>query len=532
MKKILILFFFLQLCQIAKLQVVILDNSLEINKILNLESDAIRIAENPVNGKLYYSTISGNIYEINLESESTKLISSTADHDLSNVQGFTIGPDGTYYIVATIEDGAYETGYIKKGDFNGTSVNWNLLAKTEQYIAGSGRDHQLNEAIVTRDSAYLLVNIGSRSDHGEENAGFREIPITSCIVKIPIDSNNLILYNDSTLLAPYFFADGVRNTFDMAFAPDGKLFGLENSDTRDNHEEMNWLQQGHHYGFPWRMGIYDNPQQFPDFDPPTSDPLLVEGINMESTFHKDPDFPKPIAGISFTDPVLNSGPDNDKYRDPVTGEIKDGSDNGELVGSFTPHSSPLALTFDVDSLLPDKFKGKGFYMSYNSSTLKKYAPFNDPGEDLCLIDLYTELDDETTYYAGITRIAEGFSHPVDAVSSGQNIYIIETAGGSLYKVSFTSIGTDFIENTRTNNNSITICCYNSRVYIKSDDYLSGLIKISVFTTQGILVQQKTVSANNATTRNLEMQLDNLKKGIYIITVENENNFNTSKYLNL
>ena len=39
------------------------------------------------------------------------------------------------------------------------------------------------------------------------------------------------------------------------------------SGDRDDSEELNWLREGHHYGFPWRMGLNETPQQFADYDP-------------------------------------------------------------------------------------------------------------------------------------------------------------------------------------------------------------------------------------------------------------------------
>ena len=119
----------------------------------------------------------------------------------------------------------------------------------------------------------------------------------------------------------------------MAFAPNGDLFATENSDTQDNPEELNWIREGRHYGFPWRIGAYDNPQRFAEFDPPDSDPLLVEGINMERTFHNDPDFQPPPTCVVFSDPVINAGPDADKFRDPADGLIKDASDEGMTIST-------------------------------------------------------------------------------------------------------------------------------------------------------------------------------------------------------
>jgi len=59
-------------------------------------------------------------------------------------------------------------------------------------------------------------------------------------------------------------------------------------------DELNWLRAEHDYGFPWRMGGADNPQQFPDYDP-ALDLLLDERFPavQSGAYHNDPAFPPP-----------------------------------------------------------------------------------------------------------------------------------------------------------------------------------------------------------------------------------------------
>ena len=87
------------------------------------------------------------------------------------------------------------------------------------------------------------------------------------------------------------YAEGVRNSFDLAFAGNGDLFATENSADRDNPEELNWIREGHHFGFPWRMGNLDNPQQFPAYDP-SADLLLPSSFNAvrNGFYRNDPDY--------------------------------------------------------------------------------------------------------------------------------------------------------------------------------------------------------------------------------------------------
>lgn len=431
-------------------QPVALRSDISIQKLITVRGGAfngIRIAKNPATDELFYMTQNGSIYKIDLERKTDALIASSSDHGITDGEGFDVGSDGALYIVGIYDGSSGENNeaVIKKGILTGEGYEWHTLAQAEPYAVSGLRDHLFNAIAVDMENEYVYVNSGSRTDHGEKGTGGREFPITSAIFKLPAGGENIILENDEEALAPYLFADGVRNTFDLAFAPNGDLFGMENSDTRDNHEELNWIREGRHYGFPWRIGIYDNPQRFPDFDP-ASDLLLVPGINMEGTFHNDPDFPEPPENVVFTDPVLNAGPDGDKFRDPEDGKIKDASDLGEKIGTFTPHSTPLGLVFDADSALSGDLKGSAFGLLYNSSSREKFTPFGVDGESLLQIKL-EKLTEEDRYEAAVTEVVTGFSGPVDAAMIGNKIYVIEVDGEAIWEMTFeqdqvTSVGGD------------------------------------------------------------------------------------------
>lgn len=54
---------------------------------------------------------------------------------------------------------------------------------------------------------------------------------------------------------------------------------------------------------------------------------MREGYDRQDpTFHSPP--------VEFTEPIRNIGPDADKFRDPVSGEILGASDLGRNVGTF------------------------------------------------------------------------------------------------------------------------------------------------------------------------------------------------------
>jgi Secretion system C-terminal sorting domain/Glucose / Sorbosone dehydrogenase len=450
MKKLLAFLISIYSCNMLAQNPQSLRSDITIQKIISVQDDCRRIAQDPSTGKVYYIRANGTINEVDVENKTVKMAylgAMTHATSFDGGGGFTIANDGTFFIVCDPRDATYDHGLIIRGKMDNGIRVWDTVAVTEPYLIPGGRDHRFNGIIVTRDQKYLIVNSGSRSDHGEEPVnGGREYPITSAMFKIPINSKNLILYNNEDSLKPYLYVDGVRNSFDLAYTSSGDLIATENGDTRDDTEELNWIREGRNYGFPWRIGTLDNAQQFPDYDP-NKDPLLGPS-NIESTFHNDPDFPPKPDSIVFTDPILNVGPDDDKFRD-TDKVVKDASDLGLKLGTFTPHSSPLALVFDTSFALSSDFAGDGFFMGYSGHSAKKSAPFNEPGEDLFHIKL-NKIEAEDRYEVEVTRIAQGFSGPVDAVLIGNKIYAIETgSGSSIWEITLPS-NTTSVKNVNKN----------------------------------------------------------------------------------
>jgi hypothetical protein len=408
----------------------------QIRPLINLANGTVRLAKDPRDNALYSITQNGAISRIELAAESTSRIAYTsADHGVSGgIQGFAIGPDGAMYITSNQRQGNRNRAIVTRGvpDNSGGRL-WTVLARTEDYErCDCIFNHLVNGIVVSPDNRFVFVNSGSRTDHGElQDAGgafpgLRETALTSIILRLPADGRDLLLPNDRQALRDegFLFAEGFRNSFDLAFAPNGDLFATENGPDADFPEELNWVRQGRHYGFPWRFGSFDNPMRFPDYDPQQD-----KVINPRSTaanqgyYYNDPSYPPPP--MEFTDPVINLGPDADLFRDPADGQIKDASQHGIPLAGLTPHRSPLGLVFDVDRMLSDEFRGDGFLFSIGSQIAANLA-FPDSDEDLLHLDLEKRGDQ---YQMRVRRIADGFSEgPIDAELIGNRIFMVEWAG--------------------------------------------------------------------------------------------------------
>jgi glucose/arabinose dehydrogenase len=405
-----------------------------VRRLSGLPGDVVRIDYSPSDDTIYYMTRSGNVWAFNRVTGQPRLVANASGHGISEARGLAITKDGRVFLLGFVNEGESTVAILKRGSIGRTTIgNWETVMQTVPYpLAGNNFDHFMNAVSVDPQGQHVYVSSGSRTDHGEiqTNSGVfpdvREVPLTSAIFVLPADTTGAVLENDEQFLVDngILFADGFRNTFDLAWGPNGHLFGSENSGDRDDSEEINWIREDGHYGFPWRMGTNDTGQQFPDYDP--SKDLLI-GPGSSATFVNDPSYPPRPTGVEFAEPIESMGPDADNFRDPTTGALVDASDSGLTIGTLTAHRSPLGLVFDTAGVLAGPYEGGGFVLSWTGEGSALLDPMGDLGEDL----LHLELDyaEDSGYRLSSKRIVAGFSLPIDAVMVGSSIFVIEMSFG-------------------------------------------------------------------------------------------------------
>jgi glucose/arabinose dehydrogenase len=411
-------------------------SDIQIKQVGTVGTNSVRIRRDPASGNLYVLENDGDIRRVSFGAggmASFTTVYRSSDHGVSAPLGIAFGEDGVLYLVGNntnSQNNQLGTAIIVKGipDSPGSENRaWTVLARTVDYLFGYTYNHKMSGVVVDPDGESIYVNSGARTDHGETREGFREVGLTSIILKLPTSGENITLQDDREWLRMngYLMAEGIRNVFDLAFSGDGDLFSVENSGDRDDPEEMNWIREGRHYGFPWRIGGNDTPQQLTPYDP-MNDPLLSPnawgGGNLYATFYNDPTYPSPPTGIALTEPVLNSGPDADRFRDPQTGAVKDASDLGVMVATFSSHRSPDGIVFDKDSVLVEDLAGGAFVISLANGGLLR--ALGDTGEDLLHVAL--TKNGNVGYFAQTTRLVSGLRSPLGIELVGSNLYVLET----------------------------------------------------------------------------------------------------------
>lgn len=400
--------------------------------------NAVRIDYDPVSEHLWLAGLGGDLVSVSPDPSNHLLTIRyrSADHGVpAPLMGMDIASDGTIFLVGNDAGtrSGHNIGIVRRGvpDGQGGHV-WQTVATTVPYPrSATPFDHNMNAIVLSPDEQWLYVNSGSRTDHGElqENngqfPGAREVPLTSAILRIPADGNDLVLEDDLNWLTQqgYLFADGTRNSFSLAFDAQGRLFGTENSGDRDDEEEINLLEEGRHYGFPWRMGLTDTPMQFGSYDPATDLLLNPSSYAVQNGhFYNDPTYPAPPAGVVFVDPILNLGPHANLYRDPLGGAILDADNTGRPFATLTSHRSPLGLVFDVSEDLPSPLTGDALVLSWTGPESDLLAPYSGEGEDLLHITLAEGANGPA---ASVEQIATGFTNPIDAVLVDGMLYVLE-----------------------------------------------------------------------------------------------------------
>lgn len=420
----------------------ILRSGIEVRRVIEAPGSSIRLARDPASGDMFVLNPSSGLYRLALDPAGlTPVADVAAMVGGAQPSGLAFGPDGAAYVVANETSGSRTSAVIARGKPSGEGFAWEEAASTVRYPrSNTPFDHLFNGIAVSPDGAWIYLNSGSRTDHGEVQTNssaypdLREVPLTSAIFRIPADSVGLELPDDEEGLSPYLFADGVRNTYDLVFAPNGDLFGPDNGPDADFPDEMNWLREGKHYGFPWRFGVQDNPQQFADYDP-AGDTRLSQDFTAVNTgtYKNDPSFPE--APAAFTEPAISSGPDADQYR-ADDGSVREADKDGPSIASFTPHRSPLGLAFAEGEAMPADLRGTGevlsaFLLSWGSAG----GTLTDRGQDLLHLTLTRGVDN---YTMTATQIARDFKNPIDAVLIDNRLYVLEFGGGgAIWELTFT-----------------------------------------------------------------------------------------------
>ena len=224
----------------------------------------------------------------------------------------------------------------------------------------------------------MYVTSGSRTDGGEPGtqpnyATTGEDPATACLWRLDPKKENP---------EREIFAKGLRNTYGFCWDGEGHLIGTENGPDAHAAEELNVIEQGRHYGFPF---------QFADW-----------------TKKAYPHTPEPPAGVVFTHPLRNVGPDA-------------GAGSGGI-STFDPHSCPSGIVY-LEPSWPAPLGGT--FLTARFGNLLKLEG-GDVGYDV--LQMQPDFATKTTV---VKRLLAPLGRPIDLLKlPGNRLIIAEYCRGT------------------------------------------------------------------------------------------------------
>ncbi|HUR44515.1 MAG TPA: PQQ-dependent sugar dehydrogenase [Candidatus Saccharimonadales bacterium] len=223
---------------------------------------------------------------------------------------------------------------------------------------------------------FIYVSSGSRTDGNEAGTDPRyykgsEVDITGCIWRLDPRTEKPELE---------IYARGLRNPYGFCWTDKGEMFATDNGPDADAPEELNCIEKGKHYGFPFKFSNWkDKPYQYTP-DPPPS--------------------------MEFTLPVANLGP------------AASGSSQTPCY-TFGPHTSPAGIAFLGDDF-PEPVRGSLLTGRFGN-LIKQPA---DGGFDL--LRLKPVKNAQGNYETEVHTVLAPVARPLDVLVMGKGkVYILE-----------------------------------------------------------------------------------------------------------
>ncbi|MEM7627264.1 MAG: PQQ-dependent sugar dehydrogenase [Planctomycetota bacterium] len=363
----------------------------EVRSLMLSTQQGIRVTGDPTGRWLYVLGIYGTVDRYDTQTGEKIVWLEAADYlrdtsTLAIVQGLCFDDERRMYLCVNQADHTlnpvinrvtiYRSAPVEHGDDTKPALEPWLET---QYVWGGHHYNHGVANIAQGPDGMMYVGSGSRTDANEDFdepniADGGEVEITACMWRLDPDEEQPTLN---------LHARGLRNAYGFDWDAQGRLWATENGPNLNPPGELNVVEAGKHYGFPYRFSDWPrNPY---------------------------PHVGDPPAGLTFELPVINVGPDA-------------GGGAEKPLSTFDAHSSPNGLAY-LDEAFGPELDGALAVVRFGNQLGRRTV-----GYDLLLVRPLDELADDGRRQVTVTRWMDGLARPLDvyAAPTGR-LYILEHA---------------------------------------------------------------------------------------------------------
>jgi glucose/arabinose dehydrogenase len=361
-----------------------------IRELARMPENPTRIADDGSGKRLFVLLRHGDVYQIDLPDGQPRKILSGTSYAGANVQdtdvvGLAIDKQRRFYIVVNQKDTTAQIWLNRVTIFRSAPMQPDapLLVQpwlVTQYPFGVDVFNHGVGHIAFGPDGFAYVASGSRTDSNEPGSDPHisregETPITSCIWRLDPNTDHPQIE---------IFADGLRNPYGFCWDDRGRMVATDNGPNEDPPEELNIIEKGKHYGFPY---------QFSDW--------------AKSPY---PHTQKAPAGMTLELPIINIGPDA-------------GGTASKPIATFDPHSSPTGIVY-LGNDLPEKDRGTFLVPRFGPLLAKPEVGF-----DVLQVRLHPPRADGRIE-AEVKRWLAPAARPVDIHLCKRRVYLCEFSSGA------------------------------------------------------------------------------------------------------
>ena len=361
-----------------------------LREVVRLPARGVRLTSDGEGRVLYMLTEDGDVFRVETATGETRQILWPKNYLITRglntsgltfkTVGLTMDKEKRLYIVGNQQDISHPpvqnhvTIYRTTAFADGNPVDpkpwfWTNYPGSPAYIHAA-------ENIAFGPDGFLYVGNGGRTDAGQTGVdstwyGGGETPITACIWRLDPKLENPAID---------IFARGIRNAYGFCWNNQGEMLATENGPDADPEDELDLIERGKHYGFPYTFANW--------------------------TKKAYPHTPDPPPGLEFTLPIPNIGPD--------------GGFNGKPIYSFDPHSCPGGIAYLGDDF-PEGYRGTFMLARFGNfiRTVKESSGYD-------VLQARLRRNAAGKYEAEMHTVLAPLGRPIDVHVSGKGkVYILE-----------------------------------------------------------------------------------------------------------